>query len=418
MTNEIVEWKVIFMNKRALLGTISGHVKDGFEEVEEAFRMNFQKRGELGAACAIYLEGEKVVDLWGGYRDHKKRDPWNEDTLVSVFSTTKGFAALVVAFAHSKGYVDYDEKVSTYWPEFSQQGKGDITVRQLLSHQAGLSTLDPSMDLNRLEDFDTRHVVDAIAAKEPVWQPGTRQGYHCWTIGWYIGELIHRVDPNGRRIGQFFQEEIAKPLGIELYLGVPDTLEDDRIAVLKGINHPIQLMFHINEITYSLFKEFMNKKSLTYRSMLDPKMLLKHKNHNRRELRSIEFPSGNGVGLVRDMAKLYNAFVIRGSVLDLREESLNEIVGEPIRPTEEAGIDVVLRNDIRFYLGFMRPTDFFSFGSDGRSFGYAGAGGSFCFADPTAQVGYAYAMTKVGYHLVGDPREEALRKAFYRCIRS
>lgn len=224
------------------------------------------------------------------------------------------------------------------------------------------------------------------------------------------------MDPNGRRIGQFFQDEIAKPMGIELYLGIPDTLDYDRIAVIKGINHPIQLLFHIRDITYPLFREFMNKKSLTYRSMLDPKMLLKHKNHNRRELRSIEFPSGNGVGLVRDMAKLYGASITEGMGLDMRPETLDEITGEPVLPTDESEIDVVLRNNIRFYLGFMRPTAYFRFGTDRRSFGYAGAGGSFCFADPTAQVGFAYAMTRVGYHLLGDPREEALRKAFYRCI--
>jgi CubicO group peptidase (beta-lactamase class C family) len=190
---------------------IHGTVAPGFEEVEAEFRKNFRERDELGAACAIYHEGEKVVDLWGGYRDLERRFPWQEDTLVLVYSATKGLAGMTVAVAHSRGLLDYDERVSTYWPEFAQGGKESITVRQLLSHQAGLSGLDKSLDLATIAD--PQRLAATIARQRPAWEPGTRHGYHGISLGWYEGELIRRVDPKRRSIGGFFQEEIAEPLG-------------------------------------------------------------------------------------------------------------------------------------------------------------------------------------------------------------
>ena len=196
-----------------------GWVAPGFEEVETEFRKNFAERGEVGAACAIYHQGKKVVDLWGGYRDHKTRAPWEEDTLVLVFSVTKGMAAMAVAVAHSRGLLDYDEKVATYWPEFAQHGKENITVRQLLSHQAGLSAIDEPLDLETIADQETLATI--LARQKPAWVPGTRHGYHMWTIGWYMGELIRRVDPQRRNLGQFFQDEVAKPLDLEFYIGLP-----------------------------------------------------------------------------------------------------------------------------------------------------------------------------------------------------
>lgn len=189
---------------------IHGSVSSGFEEVEIEFRRNFAERDELGAACTIYYKGKKVVDLWGGYRDEATLAPWEEDTLVLVFSTTKGFSALAVAVAHSQGLLDYDEKVATYWPEFAQNGKADITVRQLLEHQAGLCAIDEPLDLAMLANLDV--MAAALAKQKPAWEPGTRSGYHAWSLGWYQNELIRRVDPQHRSIGQFFQDEIARPL--------------------------------------------------------------------------------------------------------------------------------------------------------------------------------------------------------------
>jgi CubicO group peptidase (beta-lactamase class C family) len=198
---------------------IHGSVEPGFEAVEKEFHRNFAKRGELGAACAIYHRGKKVVDLWGGYRDAKTRAPWEQDMLVSVMSTTKGLAAMAVALAHSRELLDYDEKVAAYWPEFGQNGKEEITVRQLLAHQAGVCAIDEPIDLKAITDHE--RLATILARQKPAWEPGTKQGYHMWNLGWYESELVRRVDPKHRSIGQFFQDEIATPLGLEFYLRMP-----------------------------------------------------------------------------------------------------------------------------------------------------------------------------------------------------
>src|SRR4051795_11726344 len=185
--------------------------------MREEFRRNFVDRRELGGAVAAYVGGEKVLDLWGGYRDSRRQERWEEDTLVLVYSTSKGMSAIAVALANSRGLLDYDERVATYWPEFAQNGKGGITVRQLLAHQAGLSGLDARLSARVLANLDG--LGEALAAQTPAWKPGTRQGYHALTIGWYEGALLRRVDPGGRSLGPFFAEEVAAPLGLEFYFG-------------------------------------------------------------------------------------------------------------------------------------------------------------------------------------------------------
>src|ERR687886_2518799 len=197
---------------------IHGDVTAGFERVADEFRRNFERRRELGAACAIHHRGEKVVDLWGGYRDRARTLPWEEDTLVIVYSTSKGMAATTVAVAHARGLLDYDERVCAYWPEFAANGKEAITVRQLLAHEAGLAAVDTPLTAETLADPDA--VADAIAPQRPNWPPGTRHGYHALSLGFYESELIRRVDPQQRTLGRFFQDEIAAPLGVEFYFGV------------------------------------------------------------------------------------------------------------------------------------------------------------------------------------------------------
>ncbi len=393
---------------------LHGQVAPGFEQVQAEFKRNFAERNELGAACVAYHKGQKVVDLWGGYRDRETRTPWEEDTLVLVFSSTKGFAAMTAAVAHSRGWLDYEEKVAAYWPEFAQQGKAGITVRQLLSHQAGLPAID-QLGIRTLSDLDTQAVAGALAKQKPAWEPGARQGYHCWSIGWYTGELIRRVDPQHRSLGQFFRQEIAEPLNLELYIGLPPDVPDSRIATIKGVNHPLQLAWHLNEIPWPLFKSFLNPKSLTSRSMTDPKMLLKHDNFNTRALRSLEMPAGNGIGQVRSMAKAYSAFANGDSALKLRPET-REALCLPAQAPTAGFYDEVLRVNVAFSLGFLKSAPVYSFGSSHKAFGCPGAGGSFCFADPDAQVGFAYAMNRMGYRAFDDPREKALRDALYLCL--
>ena len=197
-------------NVKIEVSLLQGEVAPGFEEVASEFEKNFAQRKEVGAACAVYHEGRKVVDLWGGYRDRVALASWEEDALVLVFSATKGVSALTVALAHSRGLIDYDEKVAAYWPEFAQNSKENITVRQLLSHQAGLCAIDEPLNVEVLADLEA--VASILARQRPAWEPGTRHGCHYLSLGLYEGELIGRTDPQHRSLGRFFLRKRSPPL--------------------------------------------------------------------------------------------------------------------------------------------------------------------------------------------------------------
>src|SRR5688572_22698584 len=209
---------------------IEGHVSPGFEPVREVFAENFIRRQELGGACTVYHHSQKVVDIWGGVRDKPSGKPWEQNTMVVVHSATKGLAAMAMAMLHSRGRLDYGERVCSYWPEFAQHGKEAITVRQLLAHQAGLFAFDEPVDRSTIADLDRLAVV--MARQTPAWPPGTRQAYHALTLGFYEGELLRRVDPAHRSIGRFFHDEIAVPLGIDVYLRLPNAIPNERLATL------------------------------------------------------------------------------------------------------------------------------------------------------------------------------------------
>jgi len=395
---------------------VCGWVAPGFEAVQAEFRRNFAERGEVGAACAAYHRGEAVVDLWGGYSHARRRTPWQEDTLVIVFSATKGLAAMTLALAHSRGWLDYDQRVAAYWPEFAQQGKEQVTVRQLLGHQAGLCALDESLSLDILADPDALAAV--LARQAPVWEPGAHQGYHALSLGWYEGELLRRVDPQHRTLGQFFQDEIARPLDIEFYIGLPLKVPDSRLAALK-FSSPSSL-FRTGGTPTSMFRAMVNPRTLTFRAFaaVKPTRESVAALKSRRFL-ALENPAFTGIGQVRAMARAYAACATAGgksgSDLGLRPETLDALTAPPVPPA--AGIrDRVLYIDVSFSLGFLRPLEGYSFGSSPRAFGAPGAGGSFAFADPDAQVGFAYAPNKMGLTFLGDPREKALREALYRCL--
>ena len=211
---------------------IQGLVCAGFEPVRDAFIENFSRRKELGAACCTYRHGEKVIDLWGGIRDKATGEPWEEDTMVIVHSTTKGLAAMTLALAHSRGWLDYEERVCTYWPEFAQRGKETITVRQLLAHQAGLFAFDEPVDRDVVADLDRLAIV--LARQTPAAEPGTRQAYHAISLGFYQGELLRRIDPQHRSLGRFFQDEIASPLGLDLYIRLPEEIQNARLAKIES----------------------------------------------------------------------------------------------------------------------------------------------------------------------------------------
>ena len=211
-------------------GQVQGQVSSGFEAVRDAFVENFARRRELGGACCAFHHGKRVVDLWGGIRNVETGEPWERDTMVIVYSATKGLAAMTLALAHSRGWLDYEERVCTYWPEFAQNGKERITVRQLLAHQAGLFAFDEPVDRGTVADLDRLAAV--MARQRPAWEPGTRLAYHALTIGFYEGELLRRVDPRHRSLGQFFQEEIAAPLGLDVYIRLPEEMPSSRLATI------------------------------------------------------------------------------------------------------------------------------------------------------------------------------------------
>jgi CubicO group peptidase (beta-lactamase class C family) len=390
---------------------ISGSVAPGFEEVRDEFRRNFVDRGELGAAVAAYVHGEKVVDLWGGYRDARRQDRWEEDTLVLVYSTSKGMAAIAVALANSRGLIDYDETVASYWPEFAQNGKGSITVRQLLAHQAGLSGLDVPLSARKLADLDV--VAEALAAQKPAWKPGTRQGYHALTIGWYESELIRRVDPLGRSLGRFFADEVAAPLGLEFYIGLPEDVPSSRVASIKGASIP-SMLAHVRTMPSLMMASFLRPGSHTARAFMNPRMR-GPADLDRPEYRAVEIPAGGGIGEVRSIARAYADLAVGGPEIGLSSETFEELTAPP-RPPSGPQRDLVLFVPAAYSLGFVRPTGDFVFGRGQRSLGHPGAGGSFGFADPDAEVGFAYAPNRLGHHLRDDPREKALRDALYRCL--
>lgn len=385
---------------------IHGFVSPGFEAVRDAFAENFSRRHELGAACCVYHRGEKVVDLWGGVRNKATGEPWQEDTMVLVYSTTKGLSAMTLAVAHSRGWLDYDERVCTYWPEFAQQGKETITVRQLLAHQAGLFVLDEPVDRNLVADRDRLAAV--LARQKPAWEPGTRQAYHAITLGFYESELLRRVDPQHRSLGQFFQDEIATPLGLDFYIRLPESIPNSRLAML---NNP-SLIARLLGFPIRLTLAALNRRSNISRALIGS--LLPHDDQTI-YARNLEIPAGGGVGTARAIAKAYSVFATGGCELGLKKATLDALSAPAIPPTHGFYDECMMAADVRFSLGFLKPSPTWPFGNE-RSFGQPGSGGSLGFADPDAGIGYAYVTNQMGTAISGDPRDLALRNAVYSII--
>jgi CubicO group peptidase (beta-lactamase class C family) len=387
---------------------IEGHVSAGFEAVRDAFAENFSLRHELGGACCVYHRGEKVVDLWGGVRNKTTGEPWEEDTMVLVYSATKGLAAMTLAVAHSRGWLDYEQRICTYWPEFAQQGKEAITVRQLLAHQAGLFALDQPVDKSVVADLDRLAVV--LARQKPAWEPGTRQAYHAITLGFYEAELLRRVDPRHRSLGQFFQDEIASPLGLDFYIRLPESIPNSRLATLAQPTMVERLLGFPFRITLDAF----NPRSNIVRALIGSELP-----HDEQHIyaRNLEVPSGGGVGTARAIAHAYSVFATGGRELQLRPETLLALSAPPVAPTLGFYDECMKGEGVRFSLGFMQHGPVWRFGSEG-SFGFPGSGGSLGFADPKTGIGYAYVTSQMGTALTGDPRDLALRSAVDSVIAS
>lgn len=386
---------------------IQGHVSPGLDAVRDAFEENFARRRELGGACCAFFNGEKVVDLWGGIRNTLTGEPWEHDTMVIVFSATKGLAAMTLAVAHSRGWLDYEERVSTYWPEFAQHGKARITVRQLLAHQAGLYVLDQPVTRALVSDLDRLAIV--LARQKPAWPPGERQAYHGITLGFYESELLRRIDPQHRGVGRFFQDEIAAPLGLDAFIRLPDHIPNSRFATMARPSM-VELFYGF---PLRLALDTFNRNSKISKALRGSE--LPH-DESRVYARNLEVPSGGAVGTAHAIARAYSAFATGGRELGLRRETI-ALLAEPAVPPARGFYDECLRaRGVQFSLGFMKSSVAMPFGSS-KAFGSPGAGGAMGFADPATGIGYAYVTNKMGTRLAGDPRDVALRDALYSALR-
>lgn len=383
---------------------VHGMADEGFGPVVDRFRRNFEELDELGAAFALYVGGERKVDVWAGVADAVSGREWDERTLQLVFSTTKGATALCVARLVQDGVLDYDRPVASWWPEFAAGGKDDITLGQLMSHQAGLPYVDAPLTFDDV--IAVEPVVEALAAQPPVWEPGTAHGYHALTYGWLAGEVVRRA--TGRSLGRWFAEEVAAPLGLEFWIGLPEA-EEHRVSRLVAAPPPrdaeeLALMLQIMGPGTTGFKALtMNGALMGLAAQDNP--------FNSRAVHATEMPAANGITDARSLARLYAA-----SVSDVDGARL---VGPDVveRASAEAvrGPDAALVVESRFGLGFML---------DGvltpllgpRSFGHAGAGGSLGYADPDTEVGYGYVMNQMGNDIAGDPRTVALNDAVRGCV--
>jgi CubicO group peptidase (beta-lactamase class C family) len=318
---------------------IQGHVSRGFEAVRAAFAENFVRRRELGGGCCAFHCGEKVVDLWGGIRNKQTGEPWEQDAMVVVHSATKGLSAMTLAIAHSRGWLDYEQPVCTYWPEFGQQGKERVTVRQLLAHQAGLFAIDEPVDRSIVADLNRLAVV--LARQQPAWEPGTRQAYHALSPGFYEGELLRRVDPQHRSLGQFFQDEIASPLGLDVYIRLPETIPNSRLATIAP---PARFQMLLG-FPLRLTLEVMNRRSNICRALEIYPGTAVYFDEQCIYARNLEVPSGGGVSTARGIAHAYGVFATGGREMRLRLETL-DLLSAPAIPQTRGFHDECLKGDV------------------------------------------------------------------------
>jgi CubicO group peptidase (beta-lactamase class C family) len=385
------------------MSQVNGEVASGFEKVREAFANNFEQHGDVGAAFSLYVKGEKVVDLWGGTADVTTSRPWEEDTLQLFFSTTKGVAAICAHLLAQRGDLDLDAPIATYWPEFKAEGKENITVRQAMGHRAGLPVVDIDLTPEQVCAWDP--IVDALAAQKPIWEPGTKHGYHALTYGWLVGEVIKRV--SGKNIGGFFRHEIGDALGLDLWIGLPES-EEPRVApliVLEAMAGQMSedVLNAMPEEMQRMIRAFTDPDSITQRALNVAKPSL---DFNSRMVHAAEIPAANGISTARSLAKLYAATV--GEVDGIRILEPKQVDDALVEQSN--GPDEVLMLPTRFGSGFFLNGDFAPLLSE-RSFGHAGAGGSLGFADADAQIGFGYVMNKMQTNLSGDPRTLTLIKA-------
>ncbi|WP_406450389.1 beta-lactamase family protein [Streptomyces sp. NBC_01622] len=381
---------------------IDGHCDPRFTAVRTAFEENFRNRNELGAAVTVTLDGETVVDLWGGWADAARTRPWERDTVVNVWSTTKGPVALCAHILADRGLLDLDAQVATYWPEFAAAGKENILVRHLLSHRAGLAGLREPHSLAQLYDWEL--TTRRLAAMEPWWEPGTRSGYHALTYGFLVGEVVRRV--SGLLPGAFLEREVTGPLGIDFTIGLPEK-EAGRAAEL--VHPPVASSSEQAAI-------FSQLAPAAIAALTNP--IAGAAEANTPEWRAAEIPAANGHGTARAIAALYGVFAGRGSHDGHRV--LSPEAAERVREGQGSCRDLVLgagfAHETEIGLGLWLSGPNGSYGPDPRAFGHDGFGGSCGLADPDAGVSLGYVMNRMGPHIADDPRKLALIDALYGAL--
>jgi len=381
---------------------IGGDVAPGFEPVRDVLAASLAAGGDVGASLCVHVGGEKVVDVWGGAFNRDGSGTYGPDTLQLVYSTTKGMTAVCVGILVDRGVLDYDAAVATYWPEFAAAGKGDITVAQLMSHQAGLPVTEVTQALEDILRWDP--VVEALAAQAPMWEPGTAFGYHAITYGYLAGELVRRTD--GRSIGRFLADEVAKPLGLDMWIGLPES-EEHRVSPMIPPPRP-------TPEEAAILAETMGPGTLGGRALMLNDAFLGANGQmtwNTRAVHAAEVPAGNGITNARSLSRMYAACI--GEVDGVR--LLTPEVVERVSTRLTFGVDRCLAKEMAFGLGFFVPGPESDLGGPG-SFGHAGAGGSLGFANPRTGVAFGYVMNKMNANLEGDPRVEALTAAVRSCL--
>lgn len=381
---------------------VEGSYDPRFGQVAEAFTANFTQHGEVGASVCLFHKGRKLVDLWGGWADAPRLSPWRSDTISIVYSCTKAATALCLHKLVEQGLVSYETRVSDIWPEFAAGGKGATTVAMMLCHTSPVPHLREPFGTGRIVDSD--HMVARVAAEPAFWEPGSRQGYHALTFAWTVGNLIRIL--SGKSLGRFFAENFAGPLDLDFHIGLPAS-EEVRVAPMIPPD-PGDVDFESKFI----------KTALGEAGSL-PQLFLaaqKESNFNTREVHAAEIGSANGITNARGLAMLYDPMARGGDGL-LRPETVVRM-SRVVAATLD---DAVLRQPIRFALGFMTSND--NRAGDGDSliigesaFGHVGMGGSIGFADPDAKIGFGYTMNKMGAGILLNERGQGLIDAVYRAL--
>ena len=377
---------------------VKGVINPGFEAVQDEFE-HLWNEIEVGASFCVYHQGEKIIDLWGGFTDRDQGVAWQADTLVNVYSATKGPASLAIAILHDEGLINYEEKVATYWPEFGAEGKQNITVAQLLSHQAGLSGVDARLTVEDLYDWDK--MINLLAAQKPHWEPGTAAGYHAIMWGYFPGELIRRI--TGKTLKEYFHEKVAVPLDADFYIGLPVS-EFHRCATLIGPGRARKQPAPTPAV----------KMPRLHSGSLHNPSISPFKHACSTPWRNAEIAASNGHASARGLAKIYGALSMNGTLGGtsiIGPESLWEATKVEVEGIE----DLVLGGKLRRARGFMLNSDS-AYGPNDESFGHAGAGGSLGFADPDTGLGFGYAMNQMQSDATAVPRSKLLLEAVYRCL--